>query len=944
MPHSPLRTSFTTFSEFEQYVASHKGQFAHQPVSVAIGDALYMVDFFTPNITPEARVAIMAEGKSSPIPLAQAEGAGFTYGQEHTGHHVMELFFGNMSAPIEQLRDAPQSQLSGLFINPVRVAVKELERLRRLMPSVDVFQARTFLEAVAILDLTQPSQAFPFRQFRQELKEHFLRNRLRYPFEVAMDDIFLNVLDATAQQMTEESFQKLLRENIKPNDEMVSQLLARIEGNTVGKPSFTGDPQCLVSTRAIAILKYMSKAWPHRVEPEILHEKVLETLASDITAVVGSDSFISIEQAIKSHPMVVPTSVLAEGHRAMYDLRMALGGRWNLMELRDSPLVDSRLRHVLTVLQQWETRTTPAVQQARLEYLQSRHDGTLNHPRVVIEGGGPVGLLQALKAYESGADVTLFEKRDTLYTRPQILRLDPQWLNDLRYYLSSAQFDLLFDTTDAQDRAWERGEYDRGRGRIAADGSGHVSTWALEEVLHLRLSELISLEEHRHGHTGRLQRLAAHEVSGIKPPVQEGDGYRVGYTYEPKNDPTLSDEARRVSIPSEQSIAADVVIAAGGLRSGLREQFFNATAVTSSSYYGVASWENTGHKHRTPPLRDDIHRVVALQRPVLFEFKDLLASVLDPREGSVGPYLSEGAQGFLRVMLNQDETPQTPAVGVAQAIEQIEGAICQLRAFENLGMNYIGMEIPDSLEHWFERVDKALRDDVTIPVADKNEIRSVLKECWFQNMANHLGLDERLKATMPFINRKFTATFPVAQQRIDEGYSDLHSPSRIDELVIIPTGDAVASPHFMTASGLSGGRASANAAIEFIGEMANTSSASERATAKETLGRTVNEVADYVIDRGRDYLSPLTTYQIYLLRREQTLARLDAAVLDPKPKDYTITVGEDPESFIVRMGEEQYTLTLADNGDIVATSPQQQTQHNTLQHFVLTRLSPQPRR
>jgi flavin-dependent dehydrogenase len=62
---------------------------------------------------------------------------------------------------------------------------------------------------------------------------------------------------------------------------------------------------------------------------------------------------------------------------------------------------------------------------------------------VCIEGGGPTGLMCAISQYGAGANVSLFEKRNTDYNRVQIVRLDPKTMSWLKFHLPQAYIELF---------------------------------------------------------------------------------------------------------------------------------------------------------------------------------------------------------------------------------------------------------------------------------------------------------------------------------------------------------------------------------------------------------------------------------------------------------------------------------------------------------------------
>jgi hypothetical protein len=62
--------------------------------------------------------------------------------------------------------------------------------------------------------------------------------------------------------------------------------------------------------------------------------------------------------------------------------------------------------------------------------------------RVLIEGGGPVGLLSAIRLFMAGMHVTLVNDRWD-YTRPQVIGLDMSWLAQLRFLLGTKFGELI---------------------------------------------------------------------------------------------------------------------------------------------------------------------------------------------------------------------------------------------------------------------------------------------------------------------------------------------------------------------------------------------------------------------------------------------------------------------------------------------------------------------
>lgn len=66
---------------------------------------------------------------------------------------------------------------------------------------------------------------------------------------------------------------------------------------------------------------------------------------------------------------------------------------------------------------------------------------TLSPQNMMIIGGGPAGLIMAIHCAEnvllSGGIVKLFEARNSLFERSQIVRLDARWIAMMRYHLGT---------------------------------------------------------------------------------------------------------------------------------------------------------------------------------------------------------------------------------------------------------------------------------------------------------------------------------------------------------------------------------------------------------------------------------------------------------------------------------------------------------------------------
>lgn len=83
------------------------------------------------------------------------------------------------------------------------------------------------------------------------------------------------------------------------------------------------------------------------------------------------------------------------------------------------------------------------------------------------------------------------------------------------------------------------------------------------------------------------------------------------------------------------------------------------------------------------------------------------------------------------------------------------------------------------------------------------KVEKAISKAWFQTVAQSYGLDSSLGGHKK-VNDSFAATFPVQQHRVKKNVVEKQSGSH--KVVFTAAGDAAASPHFMTASGLTGAR------------------------------------------------------------------------------------------------------------------------------------------
>ena len=613
--------------------------------------------------------------------------------------------------------------------------------------------------------------------------------------------------------------------------------------------------------------------------------------------------------------------VLARGRAQYYKIQATVGRRWAPDFLRSEACTGEKFSQYYQKLEQIAEMRTPAAFLSQLQLLKTEHDSAALNPRVVIEGAGPVGLLTAIKQYRAGADITLLEKRDTLYNRSQIVRLDRQWMNDLKFYLGT-QYDELFHKED-------------GTGHIRPDGSGHIVISALEEALHSRLTELMTVANPSDADYESLKRLAAHRVVDVRAPGQDQKhkAYTVVAQYDGRYDHGKTSEA---DVHPDLVIPVDMLVCAGGKNSSTRNQFFVPQVKTEEKYYGVASWQGRqieGSQQDAFPFRQD---VITLDQTFQDAYIARLDEILNPLKGSVGSVVSDGCRHGLLQFLGKpldelrryyDDTTGDAHIMFESAIEKrvrpegyldialakCSDLVIQLRLFANRNMTYVGMEIPRSIQG----AVTGLEDNLAREGATSEEIKQVsamVIQAWFQTLAEHKGIAQKHNLDMPMMDGRVASFFPVALDRVNEGLVALSDHETGAGLDVVAVGDAAVSSHFMSASGLGGGRISSGAVESYTMRLVDDVN---RDKAAKKLNKEINRAGNFILSRGAGMLSGLRLDDQKKRSVAHTTRELDALVeSSQKPewdKAYRVTKTKEGD-YKVFHGKKEHTLRITFDG------------------------------
>lgn len=424
------------------------------------------------------------------------------------------------------------------------------------------------------------------------------------------------------------------------------------------------------------------------------------------------------------------------------------------------------------------------------------------HPRVVIEGGGPSGLFLSITQFRAGAQVALLEKRSMQYTRSQIVKLDPKWIAELKFYLGD-DFYTLF-------------EGESKKAVLRSDGTADITIRDLEDVLHLRLTKLISRLEVKNGDVSAIQRLSAHECDAV---AFEDDGFFCTANYIPNQDIGIGNLQQE-----KQKFPVDILFCAGGKRSHFKEAFFpSSVPVTSSAYYGVCSWNLPAENGEKTDIFPDFLGMFQVDDNVLKGFNEDIKNYTNDR------------------------------------LESVQRKNIQIRTFEAGKVVYIGMEFP-------EEVYKILEQ---LPASERKHVETL----WFQRVLLSRG-DKAKDITIDCMDKTFCATFPLDQERLSKNSMVSVIEKEDKNLVVLAAGDALASPHFMFYSGLTGARESIMIYEKMTRAMANSTTS----TVPPYLENQLNSISNFVVNRGTPFLEGKTDKEIEKLRLEKITKLLEAGI------------------------------------------------------------------
>lgn len=609
-------------------------------------------------------------------------------------------------------------------------------------------------------------------------------------------------------------------------------------------PSVSGHPNQLISAQDIDFFEKMKSSSNKKITEltaliqgslDIEIEKVDKTLA------LYSDLFAKLEH-LSNPPLKGELSLVVEGKLALLALELSdVGRKFNLQDIAERTLKGSPYTKGLQKLFLCRGIRGEEVDLAVLQTICNEHDKAKSHPKVVVEGGGPSGLLLAITQYQAGSQVALFEKRSTLFDRTQVVRLDPKWVSILQLYLGE-KFNQLF--------------LDEGHpGILRKDGFVEIVTRDLEEKLNERLTELKSIAQE-----DSLATFAAHELSAMITPSSSESKFKVIARYIQNQD--KMGETPKPSL--EECYEVDFLFCAGGKSSALTKKFLPSShPVTESSYYGVCSWTTLDSKKfkgqsNSMTHFQDFRGMIKIDQSFINDFKK---AVVHRMSGALTE--KQKYEGFLDNLDAQD---------------WMDRPYLQTRTFENKGLIYIGMELPSKLEEIMVKID----ENPDLDSEEKKQIQASIKFSWYDQIGKKYKITDDL-----IMDEKFTAFFSVEQNRLSEEHLYSKITTETSQAFIMPVGDAFASPHFMRYSGLTGARENVIHLQEYM--KAHIQDPTQEDILLDQLHDRANRTAAFVIHRGTAFL-PLKSLELVTEERIQHMKHtLDEAMDNWSSKDSFMT-------------------------------------------------------
>ena len=581
--------------------------------------------------------------------------------------------------------------------------------------------------------------------------------------------------------------------------------------------------------------------------------------------------FIKLAARCKAH-----RALIAQGRAVLLDIQLNEGRRWDLESFTKLEGYASDTNHnqqMLKKLLELDRLRGPQVDLAQLDWLIAQNLNAQKHLNVAVEGAGPTGLTLAFTQFQEGANVSVFEKRSTECNQQQVVRLDPKWMDMLKFYLGEHFYDMFGQ--DGQP----------GKGIVRPDGFGEIASDQLENALNHRLNELMARKYEQTSQSSDQQEVGVERLAGyeMKALEESEEGFTVKAQYNPEHAPSSLANGQKNSPADDQkpetmlSRPVDLVICAGGQNSHIRSEYMEDRVVTDSKSYAVGSWEGTKDQ---PIANDRLDTFPDYRGMLVFDqkfqqfFRERLKSQLDKIEG-----LNEHERYVLDKQFSEDSK------NIIELETATLGRAVRTRCLENKNQVSIGIELPEEFNQFCQNIQKQMAalparefdqngvkrskaDQEAWPEQRAAKVQKALSKALLQTAAHSYDLDSSLGITEEKINDSSAAIFPVQQHRVRKNVVKKKSGSH--KVVITAAGDAAASHHFMSGTGLTGARENVLHLQNYTKDVSRQENPKvdqkTQRLALDYLEMHQKGVRDFVIEQGEDFLGEPSVFKRLLGR------------------------------------------------------------------------------
>ncbi|WP_257293100.1 hypothetical protein, partial [Endozoicomonas sp. ONNA1] len=351
-----------------------------------------------------------------------------------------------------------RSESTGAMLIEAEQGIKAFPRLTNSIPAVSLYNARQAIKGYYTTLLLAPDRIPDTSRLHQDLaklEQHFNDTRQSDGYQDLVNEVIQEIVHSFPERLSKDEYSQLLADWSGLPHTNRDKALARVADQTFANATRTelsihGHPRELVLGKSYLFLQAMSRhpeltsrfnlLRVEQLKNQLNNDKAQVREALDrLSAEVTELDVDSIRERLQAGEELTKEEgqLIAESRRVLLDIQLAAGRRWDLSMLSQPEHWNDQKDQLskLLKIQEIGTLRGQEVDLAQLDWLIKQHDDARTHPRVAIEGAGPTGLTLALSQFEAGANVSIFEKKSTEYDRVQVVRLDPKWMDMLKFYL-----------------------------------------------------------------------------------------------------------------------------------------------------------------------------------------------------------------------------------------------------------------------------------------------------------------------------------------------------------------------------------------------------------------------------------------------------------------------------------------------------------------------------